>query len=159
MEDKQRPIVVGIHIAAAAQQPMVSLQEVHAVPGRGLEGDRYFAGGGTFTEAGRGGGTEVTLIELEALDRLRTDYDIDLRPNETRRNIATQGISLDELIGREFRVGDVRMRGVSSCEPCAHLVELAGKKVLRGLVHRGGLRAEIVSDGVIHVGDEIFPSP
>jgi MOSC domain-containing protein YiiM len=157
MEEKKAPVVVGIHIAPAAQQPMVSLPEVHAVPGRGLEGDRYFAGGGTFTETGRGGGTEVTLIELEALDRLRTEYGIDLAPNETRRNIATQGITLDELIGREFNIGDVRMRGVSSCEPCAHLVELAGKKVLRGLVHRGGLRAEIVSDGVIRVGDPIRP--
>src|SRR3954453_21199812 len=105
MEEKTAPVVVGIHIAPAAQQPMVSLPEVHAVPGRGLEGDRYFAGGGTFTESGRGGGTDVTLMELEALARLRAEYDIDLRPNETRRNIATQGISLDQLIGREFRVG------------------------------------------------------
>jgi MOSC domain-containing protein YiiM len=158
MEEKQAPVVVGIHIAPAAQKPMVSLPEVHAVPGRGLEGDRYFAGGGTFTESGRGGGTEVTLIELEALDRLRTDYGIDLRPQETRRNIATQGITLDELIGREFRIGEVRMRGLSSCEPCAHLVELAGKQVLRGLVHRGGLRAQIITDGTIHVGDSIVPS-
>ena len=154
MEEKKTPVVVSIHIAPAALQPMVPLEEVHAVPGRGLEGDRYFTGGGTYSET-EGEGREVTLIELEALDRLRTDYDIDLLPNETRRNISTRGITLDELIGHEFRIGDVRMRGIRSCEPCAHLVELSGKKVLRGLVHRGGLRAEIVSDGVIHVGDPI----
>ncbi len=155
MVEGRTPLVTGIHLAAAAREPMVSVEEVHAVAGRGLEGDRYFDGSGTYSDE-EGEGRAVTLIEVEALERLRAEYDIDLEPSESRRNIATQGISLDQLIGREFRVGEVRMRGIRSCEPCAHLMEMTGKKVLRGLVHRGGLRAEIVSDGTIHVGDPII---
>jgi MOSC domain-containing protein YiiM len=156
MEEKGSPAVVSIHLAHAAKEPMVEVDEVHAVAGRGLEGDRYFDGNGTYSET-EGEGRAVTLIELEALDRLRDEYGIDLMANESRRNIATRGVTLDDLIGKEFRIGDVRMRGIRSCEPCAHLVEMSGKKVLRGLVHRGGLRAEIMSDGTIHVGDHIQP--
>jgi len=155
MEEARTPgVVTGIHLARAAGEPMVSVQEAHAVAGRGLEGDRYFVGEGTYSNE-EGGGRDVTLIEVEALDRLRHDFDVDLQPSESRRNIATRGIVLDSLIGREFRIGEVVLRGVSSCEPCAHLVEMSGKGVLRGLVHRGGLRADIVTDGVIRVGDTI----
>src|SRR5437588_5350681 len=102
---------------------MMSVDSVRAVAGRGLEGDRYFDGSGTYSET-EGEGRAVTLIEIEALDRLRDEYGIDLLPIESRRNIATHGITLDDLIGKEFRIGDVRMRGIRSCEPCAHLVEM-----------------------------------
>ncbi|HZT08300.1 MAG TPA: MOSC domain-containing protein [Chloroflexota bacterium] len=136
---------------------MESVREVRAVTGRGLEGDRYFAGSGTYSDV-EGEGREVTLIEVEALDALRREYGVDLKPSESRRNIATEGIVLESLIGHDFRIGSVRMRGIRSCEPCAHLVSLTGKPVLRGLVHKGGLRAEIVSDGVISVGDPILVS-
>src|SRR5438067_276447 len=108
---EKSPVVTSIHLAPAAREPMMSVDSVRAVAGRGLEGDRYFDGGGTYSET-EGEGRAVTLIEMEALENLRREYEIDLQPSESRRNIATSGISLDSLIGREFRVGEVRMRGV-----------------------------------------------
>jgi MOSC domain-containing protein YiiM len=155
MENLEVPTVMAIHLAPAAREQMISVTEAHAVPGRGLEGDRYFAGVGTYSET-EGAGREVTLIELEALDRLLDAYGIKLQLSESRRNITTRGISLNELIGHEFCIGAVRMLGIRPCEPCAHLVGLTGKKVLRGLVHHGGLRAEFITEGMIHVGDPIL---
>lgn len=151
--------VVSIHVAPGAGTPMVPVGEAHAVPGKGLEGDRYFKQVGTYS--GRTGprgappAREVTLIESEAIDALRRDYGIELDPGDSRRNIVTRGVALNHLIGREFRAGQVRVRGIRLCEPCAHLEELTRQGVLRGLVHRGGLRGEIVTEGVIRVGDEI----
>src|SRR5215471_185400 len=155
--------VVSIHVAPEASVPMQSIAEVRAVPGAGLEGDRYFAGNGFFSKTPSFGGREVTLIEVEAVEALFNsiiDADgkrmgIKLATAETRRNIATSGVPLNHLVGREFRVGGVSMRGTRLCEPCKHLEELTQQGVLGGLVHRGGLRAQILSEGVIRVGDTV----
>src|SRR5262245_60496270 len=149
-------IVVGIYCAPAAGKPPQPVAEARALPGRGLEGDRYFRRQGTFSQTA-GGGREVTLIESEALDALERDYAIRLEPGAARRNIVTRGVPLNHLVGREFAVGSVRLRGVRLCEPCTHLEKLSVKGVLRGLVHRGGLRADIVSEGTIRTGDPISP--
>ncbi len=151
--------VVSLHIASAARAPLKSVAEVHARPGKGLEGDRYFEEVGTHSgkPGARGAppAREVTLIELEAIEALKRDYGIELDPGESRRNIVTRGVPLNHLVGREFRVGDVTLRGIRLCEPCAHLEELTRRGVLRGLVHRGGLRAQILTDGAIRVGDPV----
>jgi MOSC domain-containing protein YiiM len=97
----------------------------------------------------------VTLIEVEALEALQRDYGVELQPSESRRNIVTRGVALNHLIGREFSVGDVRLRGLELCEPCGHLEGLTRPGVKQGLIHRGGLRAQILSEGVINVGDRI----
>ena len=97
----------------------------------------------------------MTLIEIEALEALRRDYEIELEPGAARRNIVTRGVALNHLVGREFSVGGVRLRGVRLCEPCAHLEKLSRKGVLRSLVHRGGLRADILSEGTIRPGDPV----
>jgi MOSC domain-containing protein YiiM len=149
-------IVVAIYCADAAGEPPQPVAEARALPGRGLEGDRYFRRQGTFSQTS-GGGREVTLIEIEALDALERDYAIRLEPSTARRNIVTRGIPLNHLVGREFSVGPVRLRGVRLCEPCTHLEKLSIKGVLRGLVHRGGLRADVVSEGTIRPGDAIAP--
>ena len=128
---------------------MESQQAVEAVAGQGLAGDRYFGA------ASRDRSKEVTLIEIEALEALGRDYDIAVGPGENRRNIVTRGVSLNHLVGREFRVGEVVLRGVRLCEPCSHLESMTVKGALRGLVHRGGLRAAIVAGGVVRVGDDI----
>jgi MOSC domain-containing protein YiiM len=146
--------VVSIHLADAAGSPMKPVDEVHALPGRGLEGDRYFRRTGTYS-AKTGADRELTLIETEALDALRRDYGIELSPDETRRNIATRGVSLNHLVGRVFRVGSTTARGLRLCEPCGHMEKLAGKSVRAGLVHRGGLRAAILTEGWIRVGDDV----
>jgi MOSC domain-containing protein YiiM len=146
--------VEAIHVAAAAGGPMVPLREVRAVPGRGLEGDRYFTKTGTYSRH-EGADRQITLIEFEALEALERDYRIQLDPGESRRNVATRGVALNHLVGRRFRIGDVRLRGLRLCEPCSHMERLSGKPVRSGLVHRGGLRAEILTEGVIRVGDPV----
>jgi len=148
--------VVSIHIAPTAKGKMLTLEAVRAVPGKGLVGDRYFEGVGTFSKT-PGTGREVTLIEVEAIEALQKDYDFPLPPGDSRRNIVTQGVALNHLVGKEFCVGEVRLRGMRLCEPCQHLADLTARKALTGLIHRGGLRAEIVSEGIIREGDVIEP--
>ena len=146
--------VVSIHIAAAAAAPIESVAEVMALAGCGLEGDRYAAKLGTFSND-PGSGRDVTLIESEAIEALKRDYNVTLGAGESRRNIVTQGISLNHLVGKEFRVGEIVLRGRRLCEPCSHMEKLTVKGAMRGLIHRGGLRAEIVKGGTIRVGDVI----
>jgi len=150
-------VVVALHVAASAAAPMRSLSEVRAVAG-GLEGDRYWSGLGTYSND-PGTGRHVTLIEIEALEALQRDYGVELVPAQCRRNIVTRDAALNHLVGREFRVGEVVLRGMRLCEPCSHLEKLTRQGVLRGLVHRGGLRAEVVSGGRIRVGDPIVLLP
>ncbi|MBI5836700.1 MAG: MOSC domain-containing protein [Candidatus Eisenbacteria bacterium] len=129
-------------------------REVTAVPGRGLEGDRYHAGVGTYSrkmEPAR----EVTLVETEALDALEREYGYRLAPGASRRNIETRGVPLNHLVGREFRVGAARLRGIRLCEPCSHLAALTDARAHKGLVHRGGLRAQVLEGGAIRVGDAL----
>ena len=148
--------VEAIFIAPEARAPMVSVPEARAVADRGLEGDRYFEGIGSFS-ATPGSGRHVTLIESEAVEAARRDSGIELELGGPRRNIVTAGVPLNHLVGRDFLVGEVRLRGTRLCEPCAHMSRLAGNRrgTIRALIHRGGLRAEIVIPGVIKVGDRI----
>ena len=146
--------VVSIHVADSAAAPMKAVEEIRALPGHGLEGDRYFRRTGTYS-ATDGADRELTLIEIEAIEALRRDYGVDLEPAETRRNVATRGVALNHLVGRVFRVGSTTARGIRLCEPCSHVEKLAGKRIRPGLVHRGGLRAEILSEGTIRVGDDV----
>lgn len=151
--------VVAIGIAKNGSGPITVVDEARAVSGRGLEGDRYFENQGTFTESPERTGRQVTLIEAEAIDALERDYKLKIEPTDARRNIVTKDVPLNHLIGREFRVGEVRMKGVRLSEPCLHmatLVDKANKDVIRtALMHRGGLRADILSDGTIRVGDTV----
>ena len=147
-------VIVSIHIAPSAAAPTKEIAEVRVVAGKGLEGDRYFNRTGTYSKS-NGSGAKVTLIEIEAIEALRRDYDIELKPGESRRNIVTRGVPLNHLVGREFKVGAVTLRGTHLCEPCAHLQKLTQQGVMRGLVHRGGLNAEILADGLIRIGDAV----
>ena len=141
-------VVTALAIAPAAEAPMQSLDAVEAVPGRGLRGDRYFDGAGTFSEPGSTG-RDVTLVDAAALEA------VGLSEVEARRNVVVSGVDLDSLLGRSFRIGAVECVGRRRCEPCAHLQRLTRPGVLRGLVHRGGLRADVVRGGVLRVGDEV----
>ena len=157
--------VVSIHVAAEASASMQSITEVRAFPGRGLEGDRYFAGTGFYSKKSSYGGREVTLIEVEAVEALfggvlnaeGERFGIKLAVAGTRRNIATSSVPLNHLVDREFWVGAVLMRGTRLCEPCKHLEDLTQPGVLSGLIHRGGLRALILNEGVIRVRDAVRP--
>lgn len=149
--------VVSIHITAAAGLLMESVPEAHAVAGRGLEGDRYFTGTGYYSDKLGKGGRELTLIETETLDALPA-LGVKLSAAESRRNIATTSVPLNHLVGREFRVGAVRLRGTRLCEPCRYLDSLTQAGAMAALIHRGGLRAQILNDGLIRVGDTIKPA-
>jgi MOSC domain-containing protein YiiM len=148
--------VEAIALAARATGPVVLFPEAQAAAGRGLIGDRYASGAGTFTPVRSGGrGYDLTLIEAEVLDALALPSGGRLGYADARRNLITRGVDLNGLVGRRFRVGDVECLGQRLCEACVHLVRLTTKGVLRALIHRGGLRADILSDGHIHVGDAI----
>jgi MOSC domain-containing protein YiiM len=146
--------VVSIHLAETAAGPMVSVNEVRAIAGKGLEGDRYFTQTGTYSKKPRPD-REVTLIEIEAIEALKRDLGIELAPGASRRNIVTRGVPLNHLFGQEFRVGNVTLRGLRLCEPCPHLERLSHPGMREALIHRGGLRAQILTDGTIRVGDSI----
>jgi MOSC domain-containing protein YiiM len=140
--------VEAIALAPDAEAPMTLVDAVTAHAGRGLEGDRYGDGRGTFSNR-FARGIDVTLIEAEALEELG------FTPADARRNIVTRGIDLNALTGARFRIGDVEIQGQRLCEPCAHLARLS-PGTLRPLVHRGGLRADIVAGGTIRVGDPVM---
>jgi MOSC domain-containing protein len=151
--------VDAIYIGPSPREPMESRADVRAVAGRGLEGDRYFAGEGTFYrgkeyEPRR----EITLIEAEAVEAAARTYEVDIDPSETRRNVVTRDVPLNHLVDVEFTVGAVRLRGIKLCEPCSHLEKLTAKGVRKPLIHRGGLRAQILESGTIKVGDPIAPA-
>jgi hypothetical protein len=144
-------------IADSAEQPMRTVGTARAIPGRGLDGDRYAKSAGTFTpRVGKSSGYDLTLIEAEALDELVLPGGIPLSYADARRNIVTRGVDLNSLVGRRFKIGsEVQCVGRRLCEPCAHLERLSHPGVLRGLIHKGGLRADIVAGGVISQGDAI----
>jgi MOSC domain-containing protein YiiM len=146
-------VVVELYIGAERKEPMLSVPEARAIAGAGLEGDRYCRERGTFSK--KLPSNQITLIEAEALEAAARDYGLEITAGESRRNVLTRGMALNHLVGREFQIGEIRMRGLKLCEPCTHLQQLTGKPMIKALLHRGGLRAEILSSGTIKPGDRI----
>jgi MOSC domain-containing protein YiiM len=146
--------VISIQITPEGAAALASVEKVNAVAGLGLEGDRYFLRKGTYSNKHKPS-REATFIESEALEALSRDYGLELSALESRRNIATRGVALNHLVGRTFRVGGALFKGLELCEPCGHLEQLTGRQVKAGLVHRGGLRSEIIETGMVRVGDYI----
>jgi hypothetical protein len=148
--DRRAGTVAAILTAPDAESPLHRIDTVEAVAGRGLEGDRYYDGRGTFSKPGRG--YQLTLVEAEVLDEL------DLPWEQARRNIVTRGISLNALVGQRFKVGEALCVGRRLAEPCAHLERLSRPGLLRPLVHRAGVRADILDSGAVSVGDSVEPA-
>jgi MOSC domain-containing protein YiiM len=155
--NEAKPYVFQILVADSPASPMASRVEVRAVPGKGLEGDRYFDGNGTFSPHPRKPDYEVTLIEKENIDAFAMEAGLPFTASHARRNVVTEGIDLNALAGREFLVGEVRIRGIRLCEPCSYLAGTTFPEVLQGLVHKGGLRAQILTEGIIRVGNSVVP--
>src|SRR5215510_15585537 len=145
--------VESIHIAPAAKAPMQSVERAEAIPGVGLEGDRYALKIGTFYKPQPE--FELTLIEAEAIEAILREYKISMVSGEGRRNIVTRDVPLNHLVGYEFTIGQVKIRGIRLCEPCSHLEAITSLPLIKGLRHRGGLRAQILTRGVIRTGDEV----
>lgn len=144
--------VETISIAAAAGEPLTQPEAVQALAGIGLAGDRYVKGAGSFASGLPG--SALTLIEAEVCE----SFDPPLTPDGHRRNLVVRGIDLNALVGREFTIGDIRCRGTRLCEPCRIVQTYASRPILRELVHRGGLRADILDDGEIRLGDRVVAS-
>lgn len=140
-------VVEALVLAPAAEAAVIHVGEALATA-RGLRGDRYETGSGTF-RSGRPG-SALTLVDAAVLETLGRDVD-------HRRNVVVRGTDLNALVGREFTLGEARCRGRRLCEPCAHLDRLNGGGVLRPLVHRGGLRADVIAGGTVRVGDRLTP--
>ena len=122
------------------------VDSVNAVAGRGLEGDRHYV-----AEGARPGGA-ITLIEAEVLE------DVGLSGPQSRRQVVTRGVRLNDLVGKRFFVGKIECEGVELCEPCLHLQSLTRPGIIDDLLHRGGLNADIVTSGTISVGDTVTVS-
>jgi MOSC domain-containing protein YiiM len=142
-------VVEQIAIAPEREQLPEPVDRVRVVAGKGLEGDRYFD---------EGPDNAITLIQAEALEGLLADTGIELSHQASRRQVLTRGIDLNALVGKRFRVGDVLCEGVELCEPCNHLQGLTQPGVLRGMVHRAGLRAQVLEGGTITPGDAVRPA-
>jgi MOSC domain-containing protein YiiM len=135
-----------VHVEAIAIGPTEALERVDSVraeAGNGLAGDRKYRAGGQ-----RSGGA-LTLIEAEVLE------EIGLSGPEARRQVVTRGVRLNDLVGKRFRVGEVECLGIELCEPCRHLQALTRPGIIKDLLHRGGLNADILTDGTIAVGDAV----
>ena len=135
-------VIEGIFFGAIDEGPLAESDAVQVKTGGGIEGDRY-------------GEKDITLFEAEAIEGLKQDTGIDLKPSEIRRNVMTRGVALNELLGHRIRVGEVEAVVTELCHPCSHLQKLTQPGVLRGLVSRGGLNADVVTGGAIRVGDQL----
>jgi hypothetical protein len=154
MEKHMKGVVAAICIARAAGEPMIEVPQVEALAGLGLKGDRYCTGEGSFNKGSPGKG-QVTLIN--GIFFLGTGFTY----TDSRRNIVTMDVELMRLIGREFAIGEIRMRGLKYCEPCNRPSKLAGqaRSFMQMFWDRGGITAEILTGGIIKVDDVIFPPP
>jgi MOSC domain-containing protein YiiM len=141
-----------ILISPKKGDPMLSKEEMHALAGRGLAGDR------NFSPRAAGKTNNLTLIESEKIDGFVAATSLEFSAEDSRRNIVTSGIDLNLLVGREFYLGTVKVKALELCEPCSLLAKRTHRAVLWGLRNKGGLRCEIITDGIIRVGDEIRPA-
>lgn len=149
----ERGLIEGIFSAPEASAPMLALDVARVVAGRGIEGDRYFLGTGFYSDGSDG--RQITLIEAEALEALPGTVGVELTQLECRRNLVTRGVRLNELVGQRFQVGDIALEGIRLCPPCNHLEDLTRPGMLRGLTYSGGLRAHVLNDGEIRLGDPV----
>ncbi len=146
----------NIFISEKPGKKMQSIQSASVISGKGIEGDRYFTGQGTFSEKLKDNpAVQLSLIEKEEIDNFNKVYNQTHEYGDFRRNIVTEGIRLNDLVDKTFKVGNMTLKGIRLCEPCQHLADTVNKLVLPYLVGRGGLRAEILSSSQISVGDII----
>jgi hypothetical protein len=147
--------IVGIYTTAVAGAPLQSVPQATLETGKGIVGDRYYDGAGTFSTRVTRSDAQITLIEIEEIERFNDVERSAYSPGAFRRNIVTSGIRLNNLAGKRFRLGSAVLEGKRLCEPCGHLARLVSNSVVEGMAHRAGLRAQILTGATIGVGDEI----
>ncbi len=134
---------------------MVSHRSITAKPGHGLEGDRYGLGLGSWVKEIKPGDHELTLIETEQLEWFENETGQRLTHLMSRRNLLTEGVDLNALVGKQFHVGEVAVEGMRLCEPCKTLQEQTGLDILPAMVGRSGLNCRVLTDGVIRLNDPV----
>ena len=140
-----------IFIAEHSLGKQVQVKKIDLITAKGIVGDRNF-------DRAQWPGQNITFIEIEEIEAFNNNYQQRIKLADTRRNIITQGIRLNDLVGKEFSIGNVRFKGVELCEPCATLGKLLGndtlaaKDVVKAFVHKSDLRADVLTDGEIHTG-------
>jgi MOSC domain-containing protein YiiM len=142
--------IEGIFIAAELHELPHPVERAQALAGKGLEGNRYF-----YADGEAPAGKAITLISAEAIEALEAEHGISLEPAASRRNVLTRGVDVNGLVGKRFKVGEIECYGVELCEPCSHLESMTKPGIIKGLVHRAGLNADILVDGEIAVGDAV----
>lgn len=147
--------VSGLYITPEEAAPIERVDEVTAVAGLGIEGDRYYNRHKDLPEGQRSPEDEITLFQQEGVDRVNSETDLGITYEDMRRNVMTHGVDLDSLIGKRFKVGEVELEGLEPNPPCRHLQALAGKPLLKPMIDDAGIRARIVSGGTIRKGDPI----
>ena len=145
--------VEALYVTSEHGELPVPVERVRAHAARGLEGNRYYWADGDAPP-----GRAVTLIAAEAMEAVASEGQVSIEPAATRRNVLTRGIDINGLVGKRFRIGDVECEGIELCEPCSHLESMTQPGVIKALVHRAGLNADILSDGEISVGDSVEPA-
>jgi MOSC domain-containing protein YiiM len=148
--------LLAIAIARQAKGAMENIESTEVVEGEGLRGDRYGAGIGAAQFKGRRKPeNEVTLIAREAIEAANDEFNLTIEHLDTRRNLLTEGVPLNDLVGKTFRVGPVLLKGFELCEPCGYLEKRTFEGIKAALKHRGGLRCCVIEGGTIAVGDTI----
>ena len=140
-----------IWLTGAAAAPMRRVTSGRLVAGRGLDGDRYALGGGTWAEY-PDLEKQLTLIDADDVAAVARETGSALAPGDTRRNLVTTGIALPPLVGNWFAVGDALLFGMKRCPPCTHLERLTGARLVKAMVHRGGINAAVFAGGEVAEG-------
>jgi MOSC domain-containing protein YiiM len=144
-------VLTEIWMTGAAAAPMRRMSTGRLVAGAGLDGDRYALGGGTWAQY-PDLEKQLTLIDRDDVAALAADVGVDLSPGDTRRNLVTEGVDLPALVGRWFAVGDALLFGMKRCPPCAHLERLTGARLVKAMLHRGGINAAVFAGAEIAEG-------
>jgi len=150
--------VTAIWLAPATAAPMQRVRSARLLPGRGLEGDRYAMGGGTWADY-PDLEKQLTLIDADDVTAVARETGTELTPGDLRRNLVTTGIDLPSLVGGWFAVGEALLFGMKRCPPCTHLERMTGVRLIKPMVHRGGINAAVFVGGTIRDGDVVRPVP
>ena len=149
-------VLTGIWLTGAAAAPMRRVTSARLLAGRGLEGDRYALGGGTWAQY-PDLEKQLTLIDAADVAAVAVEVGVPLGPGDTRRNLVTEGVDLPSLVGRWFAVGDALLFGAKRCPPCTHLERLTGARLVKAMVHRGGINAAVFGGALIAEGAVVRP--
>jgi MOSC domain-containing protein YiiM len=149
--------IVKLLISKDTQTPMLNVNQIVLEVGKGIFGDRYYNQVGTFSNKGEiEPDRDVTLIEIEKIDALNKEHNLEITAEDLRRNIVITNCDLNSLVGKEFQIGEVVLKGLRLCEPCKYLADkLNEKKTLTEMVHKAGLRAQIIKGGSINLDSQV----